>query len=258
MTPAAVERLAHVKAHVAAMERSLPNALANVRNGTGSPKGSTMALSAHAQARAMVAWFEGHDLGALRQWSFVQARLDRHVRGIETQKSQGAGMLDLLAPLLSNDRETIAWFANDDGPFYLDRVDNRRNFDFWAWQAMVALRGDWQRLEDRCRVVLANPPSDRSLQRYLGDHRFYLALATGDRVGMEDALRDMTAPKLAKSRSNDDSGFTTDLISTAAVICAKIAWFHGHAVQVDSPLVPAAWLDATPLPAYDAHYDFLD
>ena len=83
------------------------------------------------------------------------------------------------------------------------------------------------------------------------------ALADGDKTGMEAALLDMVQPRKVRGRSNDDCGFTADLISTAAVIYAKIAGLHGHELRVDSPYVPAAWLANTPLERYDDHYDFL-
>jgi hypothetical protein len=58
-------------------------------------------------------------------------------------------------------------------------------------------------------------------------------------------------------RKNFETGYTEELISTMPVIYAKIAWYHGHEVRVDSPYVPVAWLPMTPLPAYEDRYDFL-
>ena len=59
------------------------------------------------------------------------------------------------------------------------------------------------------------------------------------------------------SRAKAESGFTEDLISTPAVIYAKIAWLHGCKVVVDTPYIPAEWLPMDPLPHYDNHYRFL-
>jgi hypothetical protein len=52
-------------------------------------------------------------------------------------------------------------------------------------------------------------------------------------------------------------GYAADLISTAAVIYAKIAWHHGYEVRVDSPYIPPEWLPTEPLERYDDHYGFL-
>ena len=59
------------------------------------------------------------------------------------------------------------------------------------------------------------------------------------------------------ARKDDDSGYMADLVSSAAVIYAKIAWLHGHEVRVNSPYIPEEWLPCTPLDRYDAHYSFL-
>lgn len=255
---AAEKRIAHIKGHLVAMEsNTVGPASRNVRNRTGSPKGSAMRLSSHALACAMDSWFDKQDLARLRQWAYVAARLDKFVYQLDTEKSQGGGMLGLLAPLLSNERSTIEWFANYDEPFYLDRVDDHRTFDHLAYQAKLALRGEWRLLAERCKRAIADPPRSSSLQKYVDDYDFYLALADGDKTGMEAALLDMVQPRKVRGRSNDDCGFTADLISTAAVIYAKIAGLHGHELRVDSPYVPAAWLANTPLERYDDHYDFL-
>lgn len=60
-----------------------------------------------------------------------------------------------------------------------------------------------------------------------------------------------------RSRINDDSGYAADLISTEAVIYAKIAWFHGYEVRVDSPYIPTEWLSVEPLAKYNCSYSFL-
>ena len=111
--------------------------------------------------------------------------------------------------------------------------------------------------EERCERVLADPPGASREQKYLGDHKFFLALARQDKSAMEDALRALVSPRAVKDRANDDSGYATDLISTAGVIYAKIAWLHGHEVQVDSQYIPAEWLSSNPLEHYDNHYSFL-
>ena len=49
-------------------------------------------------------------------------------------------------------------------------------------------------------------------------------MAVGDLSAMEQALSEMVLLKVVNKRRNDDSGYTADLISTAAVVYAKIAW----------------------------------
>ena len=89
------------------------------------------------------------------------------------------------------------------------------------------------------------------------DHQFYAALAVGDARKMTEILNLLVTAREINRRKDFETGFTDDLISTTAVIYAKIAWHHGHELRLDSPYVPAEWLPMTPLPAYEDHYDFL-
>ena len=254
---AAEKRIAHIKGHLVAMEsNTVGPASRNIRNGTGSPKGSAMMLSSHALASAMDGWFDKQDLARLRQWAYVAARLDKFVYQLDTEKSQGGGMLGLLAPLLSNERSTIEWFANYDEPFYLDRVADHRTFDHFAYQAKLALRGEWR----ACRALQAchrgstpfvEPQEVCRRLRLLSSACGWRQDRHGGRVARHGSAPQGTGQKQRRLR------FTADLISTAAVIYAKIAGLHGHELRVDSPYVPAAWLANTPLERYDDHYDFL-
>ena len=97
----------------------------------------------------------------------------------------------------------------------------------------------------------------KSKAKYVSDQEFFLALANQDVSGMEAALERLTQPKLVRSRSSDESGYTDDLIFRPAVVYAKIAWHHGHKVKVNSLLVPAEWLPMEPLPRYEETYAFL-
>jgi len=166
-------------------------------------------------------------------------------------------ILQLIRPLVSNDRSLIEWFAHYNQVYCLDRVEKQTTHDFWAYQAIVALRGEWPRLIERCEKVMRAPPRAASEQKYLPDHEFYLALGRRDVGTMTEALHKLVTPKMVKARNNEDSGYATDLISTAAVIYTKIAWFHGYEVRVDSPYIPSERLPMEPLQRYDDRYGFL-
>lgn len=166
-------------------------------------------------------------------------------------------MLGLWLPLLSDNLKLIDWFVNFDEAFDSKRIENHKSDDFWAYQSIVAIRGDWPRLRRRCEDVLGDPPTAKSEKNYLIDHEFFLAFSKGDAHGMEEVLRRLVQPKALAARSNDESGFTSDLISTPAFIYAKIAWRHGYEVDVGSPFVPKQWLPVLPLERCAHHYDFL-
>jgi hypothetical protein len=251
------KRIEHIVKHLE-FGFDLPGLTKNVEHNLGNPRASALSLAAHAEAKAMYAWFEHGELETMRNWMYVDAALLKLRNQIEPDiDSPGAAMLRLLAPLLSNHRPLIDWFAGFEGDFDLSRVDNPKHHDFWAYQAFVALRGDWDRLAQRCQAIIDKPPTSAAETKYFVDHLFYQALAQGDVPQMEARLAELTAAPVVKGRGNDESGFTADLIFTPAVIYAKIAWLHGYQVKVDSPLVPAAWLPMDPLPAYRSPYGFL-
>lgn len=217
-----------------------------------------LALSSHALASAMSSWFGRHKLDEFRQWCYVAARLGHEYYNLKKDVlSPGGKFLQLLMPLCSNNETVINKFADLDTIYNIDLINNNKTHDFYAFQGLVALRKDWPLLVARSQSVLENLPEKHREHKYLLDHRFYLALGHGDVSGMEDALCGLTDPKVVRSRANDESGYTEDLIFTPAVILAKIAWRSGYQVKVDSSLVPAEWLPMDPLPHYDNHYDFL-
>ena len=257
MQELAVQRVAHIKSHLDKGFK-LDQLVGNVVNKRGNPVASTMSLSAHAEAAAMYAWFGKHDLVAMRNWCYVASRLDQMWYLMEENKSgPGAKMLQLLRPLLSNNSSLIEWFAHYDAAYDMDRVEDPKTHDFWAYQAVVALRGQWDRLKERNERILRDPPTVSAEQKYLLDYQFYLALARQDTARMSEVLEQLVAPDAILARINDDSGYTAHLISTAAVIYAKIAWHHGCEVRVNSPYCPREWLSNESLEHYDPHYDFL-
>jgi hypothetical protein len=254
----AKKRIAHIEEHVLHGFDNNDQCIKNIQYGLGSPAGSTLTLRSHAMASAMRSWFVEHDLAATRQWMYVAAKLDRlYYRMTDDASGPGSKMLQLLAPLLSNDRGLIEWFARYDGAYNLERINNTKTHDFWAYQAIVALRGEWAQLERRCEQVLGGPPKSAVEQKYIGDHQFYLALARGDAKEMQIAIRDLLTPKALSGRANDESGYTKGLISTPAVIYSKIAWLHGFPVDIESHYVPREWLPTSPLKIYNDVYPFL-
>lgn len=254
----ASKRLGHIKHHTEGSEAAIENMMRNIEQHRGNPRACALGLSGNALANAMYSWFGGRDLHAMRQWCYVAGKLDQlWYQMQENDPEWGRGFPELLKPLLSNNDALIDWFAHYDLAYDMKRAENHKTHDFWAYQANVALRGDWPRLIERCERILADPPGASREQKYLVDHHFYLALARGDIEKMNSALEEIVSPKSIHSRLDYESGFTADLISTPAVVYAKIAWRHGYKVNVDSPYIPKEWLPIEPLDHYDNHYGFL-
>ena len=215
-------------------------------------------LSDHSLASAIFSWFDGKGLTATRQWFYTASRLDQALyKRTEDKSGPLAKTFQLLNPLVSNHLGLIRWFSKYDMVYNLERAEDVQTWDYLAYQAPLALRGDWERLAQRSTTALAYLQTAKGKAEYAPDQAFYLALAQHDLPRMEAALEQLTQPKLVRSRSNGESGFTRDLIFRPAVVYAKIAWLHGHEVRVASPLVPAEWLPMEPLPRYENTYPFL-
>lgn len=246
--------IAHVQAHQQVLSDNLELFLKHVQNGTGDVYSCLLSLRSHAAASSLVAWFVNRDLGLFKQWSYVEGKLSRIL--FQQQPRNWYPAYLLLAPLLSDHEPLINWFAHYELPFDESRADDISTADFHGYQALLAIRGDWDALETRCLRILDNPVAAQ--KKYEVDHRFYLALARGDLGGMESALDELTSPKVARVRNVEQAfGFTKKLIGTHAVIYAKIAWRHGYKVQLSSLFVPVEWLPVAPLASYEDPYDFM-
>ena len=249
------DRLTHIKSHLAG-GFSIEHKVDHIKNGTGDPQACVRGLRSHSLASAMNAWFGDKDLTATRQWFRESARLQSMALEMKKADLRGAGAWDseLLTPLVANDKELLDWFATHDFMFNKERSEDSKTADFLTYQAYLALRGDWARLEARCDEVIANPPKAKYLQDSLVDHQFYRALARGDEAGMQTAIAVLLTPKMLKAREDSESGFTQDLISTRAVIYTKLAWRHGFRFDPGSPLVPSEWLPLDPAPPWPSPY----
>lgn len=165
-----------------------------------------------------------------------------------------------LYALLSDHEEMIDWYRQHRVSYFFEGEikdrDNPKQAAFHGYQALLALNGDWDLLRQRCEQILsADLKKDR---KFLVEHRFYLALANGDKPGMEAALNELTSPKVARIRNFGQAfGLTEHLIATHATIYAKMAWRHGYEVEVDSPWVPKEWLPIQPLDHYEAPWPFM-
>lgn len=238
------------------------SAVSLIELGQGDPSACAKLLAHDAQARAILAWIEHGDLLATRQHFYLASKLLQFSRQIDISQnrsnltnSPGPKNFELLNTLVSNNKEQIDWFAQCDVIYDKKYIDKANSVDFLMYQSIVAMRGEWSRLLERCEKVIANPPA--SLKKWHDYHYFYLALAQGDKPKMEEVLTAMVAPNKLRTRVSEEYPFTEDLIFSRVIIGMKIAWLHGFEVKVDSPYVPMEWMPMTPLNSYDNYYSFL-
>lgn len=250
-------RLAHIEQHLA-VGFDLANAESHIVRGTGNPHACVMHLDSHAIAMAQHAWFGAGDLAASRQWWYTAARLRKHL--YETAPAQVfplAQMLDLLAPLLSNDRATIDWFGRQEAMLDAGRAADPRESEFLTVTVLLAIQGAWDAVAQRSRQALATGSLTRRKIDHAHDFACLAALANRDAPATAAALTEIVGQKQRAARGNFEGGYTAGLISTMATIYAKIAWHHGVAVDIRSPYVPSQWLPMSPVAEATTPYAFL-
>ena len=85
------------------------------------------------------------------------------------------------------------------------------------------------------------------------DVEFLSKMIEKDKRGIESVLLSLLKPDIHQQRNN--TWRDSQLISHPALGYAKLAWYKGIEVEVDSPLVPKEWLPIKPLKA-EAYVDY--
>lgn len=230
----------------------------------GSRSGCLSLVFTHAKTECLLSWFKNKDLAAAKRWAYVAAKVRRMMFQMTPWSSFPA--YEHLFALISDHLDAIAWYSNHRVPFFVEddlrgnestNKDDPATITFHSYQTSLALRREWEELHRRCALILSHP-SETEWKDLLVDHRFFLALAEGDKRGMKAALDELAGPVLAPRRNFDFAfGLTENLIATHATTYAKIAWCNGYEIDVDSPWVPRQWLRIAPLPAYVDPWPFL-
>ncbi|MET3183773.1 UNVERIFIED_ORG: hypothetical protein ABIC43_006965 [Variovorax guangxiensis] len=251
--------LEHARGHAAdffTFERKF-HPLVLIEEGQGNRGGCMSHLQSIHTARAMVDWFGDHDLIAFKQDCYVASKL-QYIREKEANELGWLREQNFFTVLVSDHARLIEFYASfkPSDNFWIRRTSNPREHAFRHYQMTLALRGDWEELARRAQEQLdAQPPK---LKRFMVDQRFYLALARGDKAGMEEALAELTSPKVAKLRNEQlGFGYTHFFIGTHATMYAKIAWRAGYEIEVDTPYIPKEWLPIHPLEKYEDPYPFM-
>lgn len=250
--------LDHVVGH-AKFREDIAGLIEYITENKGDVEFCIMRLRSYAHANAIVAWFRDKDLVAFKEWCYISAKLERMV--FQFNPYEWFPAYKFFSPLLSDNEEIISWFRQhrisyDSTPGARKDRDNPKQPDFHGYQLILALNQEWDRLRERCELILGMElKKDR---KYLIDHRFYLALANGDKDEMQAVLTDLTSPKIAKVRNHEFAfTFTEHFIATHAVIYTKLAWRNGYQLKIDTPWIPKEWMPIEPLAQYPEPWEFI-
>lgn len=241
-----------------------PEAVEFLNENLGSRLGCLNVLFSDSKSQSLRSWFALDNLEDHKQWAYVAAKIQRMIFQAEPWRWLPA--FAHLFPLLSDNENVINWYSRHRLPFFVEdeergneavNKDDVNRVAFHSYQLHLALLGKWGELHERCEKILSAPETPEG-KDFLIDHRFYLALAEGNKPAMEVALNRLTSPDLARIRNFGVAfGLTENLIATHATIYAKVAWRSGYEVEIDSPWVPREWLPVKPLNNYDEPWPFL-
>jgi hypothetical protein len=229
--------------------------------GSGSRAGCLRNLTSNVDSLSMISYFRDHNQPAMKQWAYVSAKLNIMLHHMST--GEDYLVYELLWPLISDNEEVIDWYRQHNRPYMLSKKvtggdkDDPKNWMFYRYQSWLALNQQWDELRQRCELILGMQDQIKNDRSYLIDHRFYLALANGDKTGMEVVLAEKCKPKQRKARHDQESGLTHNFIVSYATLFAKLAWHSGYEVEVDTPWIPKDWLPVGPLVKYEEPWPFM-
>lgn len=232
-----------------------------LNSGMGSRSGCLRNLTSNVEALSTISYFRDHNLPAMKQWAYVTAKLRIMLNHLQT--GEDYLVYDLLWPLISDNEDVIDWYRQHKRPYMLGKkitggdIDDPKNYQFYRYQSWLALNARWDELRQRCELILGMQDEIKKDRNYLIDHRFYLALANGDKAGMEAVLAEKCQPKQRKARHDQESGLTHNFIVSYATVFAKLAWRNGYEVEVDTPWIPKEWLPVKPLDKYEDPWPFM-
>lgn len=235
----------------------VPRQVIKIDKGEGSFNGCVSNLIRLHEEIADYAWFANQDLATFKLHSYVVAKL-MYIRAKATGEEGVMHEAEYFYALLSDHEPVIRWMQQQPphSKLFKQRMVNPNQNEYRYYQLTLALNGQWDELGSRADVFLQNIPA--KMKKFAPDMRFYRALAQQDKAGMEDALAELTSPKVARVRNEVfELVVASKFVSPFACLYAKTASRHGFNLDIDTVFIPQAWLPHCPLPAYPDPYDFM-
>lgn len=236
---------------------TIPIEVIMIEKSEGSFDGCLRTLKMLHKEIANYAWFANQDLATFKLHSYVVAKFMYMIA--KTTGEEGVmHEAEYFYALLSDHEPVILWMMSQPphSKLFKQRMVNPNQNEYRYYQLTLALNGQWEELGQKAEVFLQDPPT--KMKKYVPDMRFYLALAQQDKAGMENALAELTSPKVAKVRNEVfELVVASKFVSPFACLYAKTARRHGFDLEIDTVFIPKEWLPVNPLPDYPDPYDFM-
>lgn len=219
-------------------------------------------------AKSLAEWIQTGDLNEVKRIVFAADKCDRMSSQYRVG-SDGIGLDRAYAALLSDNPESLHWRKWDMLPVMRQSKGRAPEFmqpqsgTYYAFNCHLAMMGEFEWLKERSETVL-KLLEDGQIKLHQGksykfDHQYFVALADGDRAGMEANINELLKGRTAYTRNNEDGfGYQCKVVSGCGFMLTKIAYIHGYELNIDSPWVPKEWLPVKPLDHYETGIDFID
>lgn len=205
-------------------------------------------IASRSTTRGISAYFMNGDIAGLKQHFHVASKLILAAIDLEGGPTFNTGS-EIWQALLSDNSEIINAIACVETATLLKDRHNPLRSPFQVHMLQLAILGDYESLQAKVEKLAKNGrKGDRELAAAGQD--FFTLLMRGDKQSLEDLVT-----QHARIRSDDP--LTEDFMSYLGTLEAKLCWFKGIKVQIDSPLLPMALMPIAPLAHYDDMYDFL-
>ena len=200
------------------------------------------------RTRAVHAYFVHHNIAALKQHCYLATRL-----GLASVGQDGGANFeiatDFLYALLSDNRDAISALAQVEVPALLKERNNPLNSRSYVYMLQLAIRGEDENLRGMIAKVAKNGRKPVRVESEEG-RDFFSLLLKRDQVGLEECISKHARIKSPEPRIEN-------FMSFQGTLEAKLCWFKGIPVKIDSPWLQMELMPMRPLERYDDVYDFL-
>lgn len=197
---------------------------------------------------AFADYFVDANIRSFKQHLHVASKLELVAIQLDSYQRFTMGQ-EILYALLSDNPALIDTLSKLEPPYYMEGRSNPLHSEFRTHMYQLAIQGEYEVLQAKVERLAKNGrKKERELPAQGKD--FFSLLMHGDKQGLEDLIGQ-------HARVKAQNPLFEDFMCFQGTLEAKLCWFKGIPVQIDSPLLPMGLMQVEPLAHYDDVYDFL-
>lgn len=193
-------------------------------------------------------YFVDDNIRSFKQHLHVASKLELVAIQLDSYQRFTMGQ-EIFYALLSDNPTLIDTIAKLEPPYFMEGRSNPLHSEFRVHMYQLAIQGDFEALQAKVERLAKNGrKKERELPAQGKD--FFSLLMRDDKQGLEDLIGQ-------HARVKAQNPLFEDFMCFQGTLEAKLCWFKGIPVQIDSPLLPMGLMPVQPLVHYDDVYDFL-